>query len=112
VSPRAWPDRVRDILTAIQEIETFIGGMAFDDFRDDAKTLKAVLANFAIIGEAARHVPDDVCAVHADIPWKSMRAMRNFVVHVYFGVEPAIVWKTVHDDLPKLRRQLEQIIPA
>lgn len=47
MSPRAWPDRVRDILTAIHEIESFIDGMAFDDFREDAKTLKAVLANFA-----------------------------------------------------------------
>lgn len=31
-----------------------------------------------------------------------MRAIRNRVVHVYFDVDPDILWDTVHNDLPKL----------
>ena len=31
-----------------------------------------------------------------------MRALRNRLVHVYFSVDPQIVWSTIQDDLPPL----------
>jgi len=47
-----------------------------------------------IIGEAARHVPDDVAAAHPELPWAEMRAMRNVLVHAYFDVTNETLWKT------------------
>ena len=41
-----------------------------------------------------------------------MRQMRNVVVHVYFAVEPVIVWQTIQDNLPGLRSQLAAILGA
>lgn len=35
-------ERLRDILDAIAEINTFTQGMVFDTFRNDAKTIRAV----------------------------------------------------------------------
>jgi uncharacterized protein with HEPN domain len=61
-----------------------------------------VSADLIIIGEAASHIPDDVQDANQDVPWILMRAMRNRVVHVYFDVDPDILWDTVHSDLPKL----------
>jgi len=110
VSPRRWPDRVRDILDAIDEIEDFTGAMDYEQFAADRRTFKAALADFSIIGEAARHIPDDVAAAHPRIPWRQIRDMRNVIVHAYFGVEPKIVWKTIREDLPALRTQLEELL--
>jgi hypothetical protein len=62
VSPRNWRLRVDDILSASQEIVTFVEGMTLEQFKGDARTIKAVIANFAIIGEAAGHVPQEVSA--------------------------------------------------
>ena len=42
MSAREWPDRVRDIIDAIAEIQYFTWGMSLDSFRADAKTIKAV----------------------------------------------------------------------
>lgn len=112
MSPRAWPDRIRDILESIEETQSFVEGMSFEEFAADPKTLKAVLANFAIIGEGSVHIPNEVTDAHADVPWKAMRDMRNIVVHVYFGVEPAIVWDTIQNDLPKLIGQLIEILDS
>lgn len=53
MSPRAWPFRVRDILDAVVEIRSFAAGMTQAQFASDARTRKAVLADFIIIGEAA-----------------------------------------------------------
>ncbi len=110
MSPRVWQDRLRDILEAIEEILEFTKDMDCDAFAADAKTRKAVLADFAIIGEAATHIPEEVSTTHPEAPWRSMRDMRNVVVHAYFQIEPAIVWETIRTDLPELAVQLRSIL--
>lgn len=106
MSPRRWRDRVQDILDAIAEIQSFVAGMDFDQFRGDAKTLKAVSADLIIIGEAANHVPDDIQSGAPEVPWHLIRAMRNRIVHVYFDMDPVILWDIVQQDLPKLAAPL------
>lgn len=102
--------RVQDIIDAIDEINRFVAGMDRDSFVADPKTIKAVLADFQIVGEATSHVPREIQEKHPAVPWKLMRQMRNIVVHVYFAVEPGIVWQTVHDNLPGLRSQLAAVL--
>ncbi len=57
MSRRPWQDRLKDILDAAAEIRSFTAGMTLEAFAADAKTVKAVVADFAVIGEAARQVP-------------------------------------------------------
>ncbi len=92
------------------EIQSFVAGATLEQFRTDAKTLKAVAADLMIIGEAANHVPDEVQDAHTDVPWLAMRAMRNRIVHVYFDVDPDILWDTVQHDLPKLADPLKKLL--
>jgi len=110
MSSRKWQRRIEDILDAIVETQAFVAGATFEQFRTDAKTLKAVAADLMIIGEAANHIPDDVQEAHDDVPWVLMRAMRNRVVHIYFDVDPDILWDTVHNDLPKLVDPLKKLL--
>ena len=110
MSSRKWRRRIEDILDAIAEIQTFSAGTTLEQFRTDAKTLKAVSADLIIIGEAANHIPDDVQDANKDVPWVLIRAMRNRVVHVYFDVDPDILWDTVHNDLPKLVDPLQRLL--
>ena len=110
MSPRSWIDRVRDILEAIAEIQTFTQDMAFRVFQHDAKTIKAVQLDFIVIGEAANHIPDEIQAAHPDVPWHLMRAMRNRLVHVYCSVDAEIVWDTIRNNLPPLVEPLTQLL--
>ena len=110
MSRRHWRSRIEDILDAITEIQSFVAGTTPEQFATDAKTLKAVAADLMIIGEAANHIPDDVQDAHPDVPWLVMRAMRNRVVHVYFDVDPGILWDTVQHDLPKLVDPLKKLL--
>ncbi len=113
MSPRRWRERVQDILDAIAEIQSFVAGMDFDRFRVDAKTLKAVGADLIIIGEATNHVPAEVQSTAADVPWhlmRAMRAMRNRIVHVYFEMDPAILWDIVQQDLHALTDPLKALL--
>ena len=102
--------RVEDMLEAINRIEAHSAGLTADLFRQDQKTLDAVVRNIEVIGEAASHLDDDVAALRPAVPWTDIRAMRHVLVHEYFGVDAGIVWETVVRDLPVLRRELEGLL--
>jgi len=38
-----------------------------------------------------------------------MGAMRNIAIHEYFFVDLEIVWTTVKNDFPKLKRQIDTL---
>ena len=110
MSPRDWGDRIRDILDAIDEIGVFTQGMNLASFLNDAKTLRAVELDFILIGEAVSKVPDDIQEAHPEVPWNLIRAMRNRLVHVYFEIDPHLVWDTIQNDLPALVAPLKVLI--
>jgi uncharacterized protein with HEPN domain len=60
VPPRNWKIRISDILQYIVKIRRFTKGYSFEDFQEDEKTIDSVLRNLEIIGEAARHVPEEI----------------------------------------------------
>ena len=104
--PRDSRLRIDDILGAITNIETYVAGMSFDEFRGDQKTVDAVIRNLEVIGEATPHLSADQEALPADVPWADIAGMRNILVHEYFGVDLNIIWQTIASDLPALRIQL------
>jgi uncharacterized protein with HEPN domain len=112
MSHRLWKHRISDIIDSIQKIQKYVEKMEFDDFRKDAKTIDAVIRNFIIIGEATRHVPDDISLKYPNIPWRVMGDMRNFAVHEYWGVEMRTIWKTIEDDLAPLIPDLKRVADA
>jgi uncharacterized protein with HEPN domain len=110
MSPRNWKIRISDKLQCIEYIEEYTKDMTQSEFQSDQKTIDAVLRNLEIIGEAARHIPDTVTKMHPDIPWDEIRAIRNIVVHEYFGVNLNIIWHTTQVNLPSIIDKLEQIL--
>jgi uncharacterized protein with HEPN domain len=110
VPSRNLSRRIRDILELSEEIESFIAGMSFADFERDPKTVKAVLYNLAIMGEAAGQLLPEVESLYPEIPWVDMRAIRNVIIHEYFQVNLSITWETIKTDLPPLIKQLQELL--
>jgi uncharacterized protein with HEPN domain len=98
--------RLLDIVDAVDRIVSYVAGMSYDDFLADRKTQDAVTRNIEIIGEAARALPEDFKERHAGIPWSEIVAMRNVIVHQYFGILPEVVWDVIRNELPTLRSQI------
>ena len=109
MSPRDWRERLQDIIDSAKEIQTFMSGYSFERFRQDQKTIRAVELNFIVIGEAVNGIPEEIQDAHPEVPWHLMRSMRNRLVHVYFEVDPQLVWDTVQNDLPPLIASLENL---
>ena len=60
---------------AVARILTYAAGLSFDEFAADPKTVDAVVRNFEVLGEAARHVDDATQRLAPGIPCACVRAM-------------------------------------
>jgi uncharacterized protein with HEPN domain len=70
----------------------------------------AVIRQFEIIGEAARKLDVDFLENNPDFPVKEAVAMRNILIHEYNYVNIDQVWKTIQEDLPKLKKRILTLI--
>ena len=107
---REYKDYVVDIIDAIEKIESFVKGINFAAFEKDTKTTFAVIRAFEIMGEAVKKIPSSVRNKHKNIPWKEMAGMRDKLIHEYFGIKSRVVWKTIKEDLPKVKPHLQMLL--
>lgn len=99
------------ILDSIEAIESFIGETyTKKDLMSSRKTKDAVLHNFAIIGEAVHNLDENFVKNHEEIEWDKINAMRNIIIHEYFGVDINLVWDTIKVDLPVLKEQIKMLM--
>ena len=111
--------RLPDYLDHIQQAATdacgFVEGLAKEDFLEDKRTQQAVIMSLVIMGEAVTKVMDgyeEFVQTHAQVPWRSMRGMRNRIAHGYFDINLDVVWDTVQTALPELLNQLPSVRKA
>lgn len=100
---------IKITLHQILEALTLVESFAEDGSRDE-KTLHAVARMLEIIGEAANRLSPAFRDQHPSICWRDMIDMRNFIMHGYDKVSPTVVWQTVEEDLPALKRDIQQLI--
>jgi uncharacterized protein with HEPN domain len=108
--------RLSDYLDHMQQATSdacgFVEGLAKEDFLADKRTQQAVIMSLVIIGEAATKVMDgyaEFIQAQPEVPWRSMRGMRNRIAHGYFDINLDVMWDTVQAALPALLKQLPAV---
>ena len=94
---------------AMQAIE-YKGNLDFDEFSKDAKTIAACVFNLSQIGELVSRLDAKFTEANTNIPWHSVKGMRNRIVHDYEGIKLSIVWDVLVDFLPELVRNINNIL--
>lgn len=113
MSENRLPDYLDHIKQAATDACSFVEGFGKIDFINDKRTQQAVIMNLIIIGEAATKVMDiypEFAEDHSEIPWRSMRGMRNRIAHGYFDINLDVVWDTVQTALPELAAQISGVV--
>jgi uncharacterized protein with HEPN domain len=103
------PERLKDIIEAIESIEKY-ASKGFDVYAADELIRVWVLHHIQIIGEAAANLSPVIKDRYPNIPWPDIVAMRNVLVHQYFGVDLQEVWDTATLDLPTLKAQIKIVL--
>jgi uncharacterized protein with HEPN domain len=101
---------LKDIISAMECIEKFVEDMSLDQFVSDLKTSSAVIRQFEILGEATKHIPDQLKNRYPEIPWKRMAGMRDRLIHAYFGISHRLVWDAIKIEIPSLKPKLQQML--
>jgi uncharacterized protein with HEPN domain len=110
-SERTAEDYLQDILDYAEKAERFLTETpSAEALREDERTLLAVVRALEVVGEAAKRVSEDLRKEYPQVPWRGMMGMRDKVIHGYYGVHAEVVWRTVHEDLPLLRKAISALL--
>jgi len=47
---------------------------------------------------------------YSDIKWNEIIALRNILVHQYFGINYRLIWATIQEDIPTLLERINEIL--
>ena len=102
---------LQDILTAIEEIESFFGSepKLNDDFYSNLCLRRAVERNIEIIGEAMNRI----LKADKDIAITNSRKIvdaRNYIIHGYDSLSVDILWSMIINHLHKLKNEVTTLL--
>ncbi len=103
--------RVRHMIEAAWTVQGFVEGRSRGAFDSDLMLQFALVRAIEIIGEAASRVSAETRSATPAVPWAAIVAMRNRLMHAYFSIDPAIVWKSATEEVPALLLILRTVLP-
>jgi uncharacterized protein with HEPN domain len=105
---RTDADRLSDILLASAKIRQR-AAVSLESFEQDEMLQVWVIHHLQVIGEAARGISQAVKERCAEVQWPQIVALRNILVHEYFGLNLHQVWTMAQKDLPELEKQIQRL---
>lgn len=101
---------LNDILRAIGLIEKSVRFKDFGKFKSNRDLIDATCMRLQIIGESIGKLPADLKKKYSDVDWKRFLQTRNIISHAYFAVNPRLLWSGLVKDLPKLKKDVKEIL--
>ena len=78
--------------------------------QNEQMNLNAAFTLLANIGENSSKVTEKLKLEYPTIEWRKIRDFRNRIVHDYAGINLAIVYEIITNDLKTLKPEIEKII--
>ena len=108
--PRSQLLYLNDIAEAAANIQSYVGDLNFEAFRNDPMRVDAVVRNFEVIGEAVKNLSDDLKGRFPATDWRAVAGFRDTLIHGYFGIDPEILWDIIKNKIPVLQNEVTRII--
>ena len=99
-----------DILENIRLIEKSLMNISKPDFESNRDIIDATVRRLEVIGEAVKNLPNSFREKYPKVSWKEIAGIRDRVIHHYFGLDLNLIWDIVHKDIPKLKKDVLNII--
>jgi len=103
---------IEDILDAIRKIEMYVAKLSFEEFSNNSMAIDAIIRNFEVIGEASKNIPKRIKEKYPNVEWKEATGFRNVLIHNYFGIDVESVWDTLNNNIPILKKHVEEVLAS
>jgi uncharacterized protein with HEPN domain len=97
------------ILFRIQCIERYVES-GQEEFSQNDLVQNAVIRCFQVIGDAVKRLSQEFRQTYPQIPWRRIAGFRDVLTHDYEDVDVDEVWRVIAQNLPELKRQIEEIL--
>lgn len=101
---------LKHILESVEFIESYLGNSSKSVFYKDTRLQDAIIRRLEVIGEASKSLPTGFKDKNSNINWRSIAGMRDKLTHHYFGINLERVWLVLKEDLPKLKKDIKEIL--
>ena len=100
---RRTAKRLYDVLTAAQEIASYVDGRTLAEYLDEKAFRGSVERELITVGEALNQARRLDPTLEQRIPrLPEWVGLRNRIVHGYDHISDSVIWNTVIKDLPEL----------
>jgi uncharacterized protein with HEPN domain len=106
---RSARERLLDVIEAAEQVAKY-AVLGEERFRSDELIQVWILHHLQIAGEAVAALPPEVRERMPAVPWSKVVGMRNILVHQYFGIDLAVVWRAASHDLPALKAAAQELV--
>jgi uncharacterized protein with HEPN domain len=98
------------IKECIERIESYIGNADKRKFLNSTLLQDAVIRNLQVLAESTQHLSDEAKDRRQDIDWYKISGFRNILVHDYLGLDLDTVWNIVVNEMPVVKRAVEEML--
>lgn len=103
---REWPEFAADIVTGISEAQELIRDMSREEFLASNDAQSRAILLMGRITEATKHIPHRIRLLHSEVQWDAFFDLQSRVLRRDFLIDPALLWSTIHDELPTLQEAM------
>ena len=93
---------LHDMLESARLIKVYMTGVSFDEFSRNSEKRDAVALRLSVLGASAHKIDHRTEVTLANVPFKSIRGMRNRIAHDYGAVDFKIVWAVTQEEIEPL----------
>ena len=103
---------LQKICSEIDLATDFLGSCTLEEFLADEKTKHSVGMAAINIGELTKNLSSELRQNYPEVSWKKATGFRDVVAHKYETLNMNDVYKTVTEDFPELKSQIEKILES
>ena len=103
---------LEDIVDACRKVQRYTSDLSLERFRDDEKTIDAVVRNLEVIGEAAKQISAETRGQMAGLDWQRIAGLRDILIHNYFGIDIDIIWDVLANKVPLLIEAIQGFLES
>ncbi|MCB0195603.1 MAG: DUF86 domain-containing protein [Anaerolineae bacterium] len=106
------PDQewLRDIEHNIELVIRFVSSTNLEEFLKDEMRSMATAKAVENIGEAVKHISQELKERYPDVDWVGPARMRDRTAHGYWSINYNVVWHTATKEIPILQQQIIYIL--